>query len=113
MRAALLAALFVAAPALAADEAAEVKLQDTTLDGLLKAVEAHKGKVAVAVKPLDGETPRTTYSPKGALTSEASEATSRDPFTFRSFAEGEVLCAVSDSLRSGWSVSFTIPESRN
>jgi Thiol-disulfide isomerase and thioredoxins len=46
MRTALFAALFLAVPALA-EEAAEVKLQDTDLDGLLKAVEAHKGKVVV------------------------------------------------------------------
>jgi thiol-disulfide isomerase/thioredoxin len=47
MRTALLAALFFAVPAVAADEAAEVKLQDTNLDRLLKAVAAHKGKVVV------------------------------------------------------------------
>jgi thiol-disulfide isomerase/thioredoxin len=47
MRTALFAALFLAAPAVAADEAAEVKLQDTDLDGLLKAVAEHKGKVVV------------------------------------------------------------------
>ena len=44
MRTALLAALFLAAPALAADE---IKLEPTTLDGLLKEVAAHKGKVVV------------------------------------------------------------------
>ena len=44
MRTALFAALFLAAPALAADE---VKLQDVSIDGLLKAVAAHKGKVVV------------------------------------------------------------------
>jgi hypothetical protein len=44
MRTALFAALFVAAPAVAADE---VKVEPVSLDGLLKAVEAHKGKVVV------------------------------------------------------------------
>jgi thiol-disulfide isomerase/thioredoxin len=44
MRTTLFAALFLAARALAADE---VKVQDVNLDGLLKAVEAHKGKVVV------------------------------------------------------------------
>jgi len=44
MRTALFAALFLAAPALAADD---VKLEPTTLDNLLKAVAAHKGKVVV------------------------------------------------------------------
>ena len=43
MRTALFAALALAAPA-AADG---VKLEPTTLDGLLKAVAAHKGKVVV------------------------------------------------------------------
>ena len=44
MRTAFLTALVLAAPAAAADE---VRLQDVDLDGLLKAVEAHKGKVVV------------------------------------------------------------------
>jgi hypothetical protein len=44
MRTALFAALVLAAPAVAADE---VKLQDVDLDGLLKAVAEHKGKVVV------------------------------------------------------------------
>src|SRR5947209_14735350 len=44
MRTAFLTALVLAAPAAAADE---VKLEDVDLDGLLKAVEAHKGKVVV------------------------------------------------------------------
>lgn len=44
MRTALLSALFVAAPALAADD---VKLEPTTLDGLLKEVASHKGQVVV------------------------------------------------------------------
>ncbi|HJZ93738.1 MAG TPA: TlpA disulfide reductase family protein [Gemmataceae bacterium] len=44
MRIALLSALILAAPALAADE---VKLQPVNLDGLLKAVAEHKGKVVV------------------------------------------------------------------
>ena len=44
MRSALLSALILAAPAFAADE---VKLEPTNLDGLLKAVAAHKGKVVV------------------------------------------------------------------
>jgi hypothetical protein len=43
MRRTLLAALLVAAPAAADD----VKLEPTSLDGLLKAVAAHKGKVVV------------------------------------------------------------------
>jgi thiol-disulfide isomerase/thioredoxin len=43
MRTAFLAALFLAAPALADD----VKLEPVSLDGLKKAVEAHKGKVVV------------------------------------------------------------------
>ena len=44
MRHALFAALFVAAPAIAADD---VKLEPVSIDGLLKAVEAHKGKIVV------------------------------------------------------------------
>ena len=44
MRIALIASLLLAVPAVAADE---VKLESTTLDGLLKAVAAHKGKVVV------------------------------------------------------------------
>jgi hypothetical protein len=44
MRSALLSALLLAAPAVAADE---VKLEPVSLDGLLKAVAAHKGKVVV------------------------------------------------------------------
>jgi len=44
MRTALFASLFLAAPAVAADE---VKVEPIGLDGLLKAVEAHKGKVVV------------------------------------------------------------------
>jgi len=44
MRTALIASLLFAVPAVAADE---VKLEPTTLDGLLKAVAAHKGKVVV------------------------------------------------------------------
>ena len=44
MRTALLAALVLAGPAIAADE---VKLAPATLDGLLTAVAAHKGKVVV------------------------------------------------------------------
>jgi hypothetical protein len=44
MRTALFAALVFAAPAGAADG---VTLEPTTLDGLLKAVAAHKGKVVV------------------------------------------------------------------
>jgi hypothetical protein len=44
MRSALFAALVLGAPAIAADE---VKLEATNLDGLLKAVAAHKGKVVV------------------------------------------------------------------
>ena len=44
MRVAFLSALFLAAPAGAADE---VKLESVSLDGLLKAVAAHKGKVVV------------------------------------------------------------------
>ncbi len=44
MRYALFAALLLAAPAPAADE---VKLETVSLDGLLKAVAAHKGKVVV------------------------------------------------------------------
>lgn len=44
MRTALVAALLTAAPAIAADE---VKLENIDLDGLLKAVAAHKGVVVV------------------------------------------------------------------
>ena len=44
MRVALLSALLLAAPAAAADEA---KLEPVSIDGLLKAVAAHKGKVVV------------------------------------------------------------------
>ena len=44
MRLAFLAALLLTAPAAAADE---VTLEPTSLDGLLKAVAAHKGKVVV------------------------------------------------------------------
>ena len=44
MRSALFAALVLTAPVVAADE---VKLEPTNLDGLLKAVAAHKGKVVV------------------------------------------------------------------
>jgi len=44
MRNALFASLFLAVPAVAADD---VKLEPTNLDGLLKAVAAHKGKVVV------------------------------------------------------------------
>ena len=44
MRTALFAALALAAPAAADDD---VKLETTSLDGLLKAVTAHKGKVVV------------------------------------------------------------------
>jgi hypothetical protein len=44
MRNALLAALVLAGPVAAADD---VKLETISLDGLLKAVEAHKGKVVV------------------------------------------------------------------
>jgi thiol-disulfide isomerase/thioredoxin len=44
MRSALLAVLFLAAPALAAED---ITLIETDLDGVLKAVEAHKGKVVV------------------------------------------------------------------
>ena len=44
MRSAVFAALVLAAPAGAADE---VKLEPVTLDGLLKEVAAHKGKVVV------------------------------------------------------------------
>jgi thiol-disulfide isomerase/thioredoxin len=44
MRAALLASLFLAIPAFAGDE---VKLEPVSIDGLLKAVEAHKGKIVV------------------------------------------------------------------
>jgi hypothetical protein len=44
MRSTFLAALVLAAPAVAADG---VKIEPTTLDGLLKAVAAHKGKVVV------------------------------------------------------------------
>ncbi|MBO0701120.1 MAG: hypothetical protein J2P46_22175 [Zavarzinella sp.] len=44
MRFAFLSALLLAAPAVAADD---VKLEPTSLDGLLKAVAAHKGKVVV------------------------------------------------------------------
>jgi thiol-disulfide isomerase/thioredoxin len=44
MRSALLAALFLTVPAFAADE---IKLEPTDLDGVLKAVAAHKGKVVV------------------------------------------------------------------
>jgi hypothetical protein len=44
MRSALLASLFFAVPAVAADE---VKLEPISLDGLLKAVADHKGKVVV------------------------------------------------------------------
>jgi hypothetical protein len=44
MRIALFAALALAAPAAAADE---VKLETISLDGLLKAVADHKGKVVV------------------------------------------------------------------
>jgi thiol-disulfide isomerase/thioredoxin len=44
MRIALLTTLFFALPVFAADE---VKLQATSIDGLLKAVEAHKGKIVV------------------------------------------------------------------
>ena len=44
MRAAFLASLILAVPALAADE---VKIEKTDLDGLLKTVASHKGKVVV------------------------------------------------------------------
>jgi hypothetical protein len=44
MRRALIASLFLAAPVVAADE---VKLEPISLDGLLKAVADHKGKVVV------------------------------------------------------------------
>jgi hypothetical protein len=44
MRLALVTALALAIPATAADD---VKLETINLDGLLKAVEAHKGKVVV------------------------------------------------------------------
>jgi hypothetical protein len=44
MRLAFLSAVLLAVPAAAADE---VKLDSTSLDGLLKAVAAHKGKVVV------------------------------------------------------------------
>jgi hypothetical protein len=44
MRHALIASILLAGPALAADD---VKLEPTNLDGLLKAVAAHKGKVVV------------------------------------------------------------------
>ena len=44
MRAALLSALVLTSPAWAADE---VKLEPVSIDGLLKAVAAHKGKVVV------------------------------------------------------------------
>ena len=44
MRCALIVLLFALLPAVAADE---VKIQSTNLDGLLKAVSAHKGKVVV------------------------------------------------------------------
>ena len=43
MRSAWIAVLVLAAPA----AAQEVKLESATLDGLLKAVAAHKGKVVV------------------------------------------------------------------
>jgi hypothetical protein len=45
MRTALVASLLLAIPAVAAD--ADVKLETTDLDGVLKAVAAHKGKVVV------------------------------------------------------------------
>ena len=44
MRLALITALTLAVPATAADD---VKLETISLDGLLKAVAAHKGKVVV------------------------------------------------------------------
>lgn len=44
MRTALVAALFLTAPAIAADD---VKLENIDLDGLLRAVAAHKGEVVV------------------------------------------------------------------
>jgi len=44
MRLTLLFALLLAAPAAAADD---VKIEPVNLDGLLKAVAAHKGKVVV------------------------------------------------------------------
>jgi hypothetical protein len=44
MRLAFVSALLLSAPAPAADE---VKLEPTSLDGLLKAVAAHKGNVVV------------------------------------------------------------------
>jgi hypothetical protein len=44
MRLTFMSALLLAAPAVAADE---VKLEPVSLDGLLRAVDAHKGKVVV------------------------------------------------------------------
>ena len=44
MRSALFASLFLAAPAVAADD---VKLEPISLDGLLKVIADHKGKVVV------------------------------------------------------------------
>jgi hypothetical protein len=44
MRLTFLSALLLSAPAVAADN---VKLEATTLDGLLKTIAAHKGKVVV------------------------------------------------------------------
>jgi hypothetical protein len=46
MRSALVASLLLALPALA-QAADDVKLEPTSLDGLLKAVADHKGKVVV------------------------------------------------------------------
>jgi thiol-disulfide isomerase/thioredoxin len=45
MRAALLSSLFLALPAFAADDG--ISLKPVSLDGLLKEVEAHKGKIVV------------------------------------------------------------------
>jgi hypothetical protein len=44
MRTALFASLLLVGPAIAADD---IKLEPVSLDGLLKAVAAHKGKVVV------------------------------------------------------------------
>ena len=45
MRLTLLTAVLLAVPVVAADP--EIKLEQTNLDGLLKAIEAHKGKIVV------------------------------------------------------------------